>query len=100
MTQPCVWIGTIEISLGNEQSTNVFQPTFTTVTTWASDPKEFREKCARMSTECGWNLLGVVRATPVPDDGEFTEEIEAMLERTRGNPKAIVYGSFHSYPLM
>jgi hypothetical protein len=100
VTQPRVWIGTIEISCNNEQSPDVFQPVFTRVTTWASNPKEFREKCVRMSTECGWNLLGVVRASPVPDDREFTEEIEAMLERTRGNPNAIVYGPFHSYPLM
>jgi hypothetical protein len=48
----------------------------------------------------GWKLLGVERANPVPDGVEFSEEVEDMLERTRTNPKAIVYGTFYSYPVM
>jgi hypothetical protein len=48
----------------------------------------------------GWRLFGVERSTPVPNDGVFSEEVEDMLERTRTNPKAIIYGTFHSYPLM
>jgi beta-galactosidase/beta-glucuronidase len=43
---------------------------------------------------------GVERANPVPDDGEFSEEVEDMLERTRSNPNAIIYSTFHSYPVM
>jgi hypothetical protein len=28
------------------------------------------------------------------------EEVEDMLERTRNNPNAIIYGTFYSYPVM
>src|SRR6266478_3340291 len=48
----------------------------------------------------GWKLIDVERANPVPDDGEFSKEVEDMLERTRSNPNAIIYGTFYSYPVM
>lgn len=78
----------------------MFKPAFTVVTTWAASPEEFREKCIRMLESYGWKLLGVERASPVPLNGDFGEEVEDMLERTRSNPNAIIYGTFHSYPVM
>jgi hypothetical protein len=42
----------------------------------------------------GWKLLAVERANPVRKDGEFSEEVEDMLARTRS------YGTFYSYPVM
>jgi hypothetical protein len=48
VTQPDIWIGTIEISWSDEKTPTVFQPAFTVVTTWATSPEEFCEKCARM----------------------------------------------------
>ena len=100
MTQPDIWIGTVEISWTNENTPNVFKPAFTVVTTWASNAEEFREKCLRMLESYGWKLIVVERANPVPDDGEFSKEVEDMLERTRSNPNAIIYGTFYSYPVM
>jgi len=46
----------------------------------------------------GWQLLEVERANPVPKYGEFSKEVEDMLERTGTNPNAIVYGTYYSYP--
>ena len=101
VAQPEIWIGTIEISWSDEKSTpNVFRPAFTVVTTWATSSQEFRENYIQILTSHGWNLLGVERANPVPNDGEFSEEVEDMLERTRSNPNAIIYGAFYSYPVM
>jgi len=97
---PDIWIGTIEISWTNEETPNVFKPAFTVVTTWATSSEEFREKCARMLESYGWKLLEVDRANPVPENVVFDEEVEDMLERTRSNPNAIIYGTFHSYPVM
>jgi hypothetical protein len=100
VTNTGLWIGTIEISWSDEQTPTVFQPAFTVVTTWATSPEEFREKCARMLTSYGWKLLDVERSNPVPESAEFSEEVEDMLERTRNNPNAIIYGTFYSYPVM
>jgi hypothetical protein len=100
MTRPDIWIGAIEISWSDEKTPNVYQPAFSVVTTWAANPEEFREKCIRMLGSYGWKLLDVARANPVPDKGEFSEEVEDMLEKTRNNPNAIIYGTFYSYPVM
>jgi hypothetical protein len=100
MAQPNIWIGTIEISWSDEKTPNVFQPAFTVVTTWATTSEEFREKCDRMLESYGWRLLGVDRANPAAENGDFSEEVEDMLERTRSNPNAVIYGTFHSYPAM
>jgi hypothetical protein len=100
VTQPVIWIGTVEISWSEEKTPTMFRPAFTVVTTWATGKEEFREKCARMLESYGWKLLDVERASPVPKDGEFSEEVVDMLERTRTNPSAIIYGTFYSYPVM
>ncbi len=98
--QPVIWIGTVEISFANPDAPNAMRPAFTVVTTWARTSEEFRQKCSQMVESYGWKLLGVDRANPVPDDGEFSDEVEDMLERTRGNPNAIIYGTFYSYPVI
>jgi hypothetical protein len=95
-----IWIGTIEISWADEKTPHVFKPAFTVVTTWANSPGEFCEKCTRMLESYGWKLLGVDRSSPVSESMVFSEEVEDMLERTRNNPKAIIYGTFYSYPVM
>src|ERR1700722_7209360 len=100
MAQPKIWIGTIEISWSDEKTPDLFRPAFTVVRTWATTSEEFREKCNRMLESYGWKLLGVDRANPAPEEGDFSEEVEDMLERIRGNPNAIICGTFHSYPVM
>jgi hypothetical protein len=48
----------------------------------------------------GWELLNVERANPLPEQARFSDEVEGMLKRTRTNPNAIIYGTFHTYPVM
>ncbi|HEY2823764.1 MAG TPA: hypothetical protein VGJ06_22170 [Candidatus Acidoferrum sp.] len=95
-----VWIGTIEISYFAHDTPATRKNAFTVVTTWASNLEEFTQKCDRMLESYGWKLLGVERASRVPEDGEFSEEVEDQLERTRNNPNAIIYGTFFAYPIM
>lgn len=100
VTQAAIWIGSIEISWSDDKTPNVFRPAFTAVTTWAASPDEFRAKCVRMLDSYCWKLLGVERSNPVPENGKYSEEVEDMLERTKANPNAIIYGTFYSYPVM
>ena len=105
-----IWIGLIEISYGTDtvdsadetevQTPNKRESAFTNVTTWASNYEEYSQKCRNMVESYGWTLIGVDRANPVPVDAKFSEEVEDMLERTRGNPSAIIYGTFFTYPVM
>jgi len=76
------------------------KPAFTVITTRAVSAEQFREKCIRTLGNYGWNLLDVKRSNPVPENGEFSEEVADMLETTRSNPSAIICGTFYSYPIM
>jgi hypothetical protein len=97
--QSKIWIGTVEISFSNPREPSKVERAFTVVTTWASDLEEFCQKTNQMLESYGWKLLGIEKANPVPDDGVFSLEVEGMLERTRSNPSAIIYGTFHTYPV-
>ena len=66
----------------------------------ASSYEEYSQKCRKMVESYGWTLLEVAKANAVCDDVGFSEEVEDMLERTRGNPSAIIYGTFYTYPVM
>jgi hypothetical protein len=105
-----IWIGVIEISYSvdtverlnktNSLTPNGRESAFTVVTTWASSYEEYSQQCRKMVESYGWTLLQVEKANAVRDDVTFSEEVEDMLERTRGNPSAIIYGTFYTYPVM
>ena len=95
-----IWLGTIEISYSDWENRSIRKNAFTVVTTWANNAEEFKQKCTEMLESYGWKLLGVERANPVPLDYDFSDEVSDMLERTRANPNAIIYGTFHTYPVM
>jgi hypothetical protein len=48
----------------------------------------------------GWNLLGVEESNPASLAHDYSDEVADMLERTRANPNAVIYGSFHTHPVM
>jgi hypothetical protein len=96
--QPELWIGTFEVYFMNPETPGVWKPAFTTVVTWACDSKEFSDKCNEIVENHGWRLIGTERAGPVSKDGEYSEEVEDMLDRAKDNPNAIILGTFHSYP--
>jgi hypothetical protein len=100
MAQHEIWIGVVEISYTEANAPTVLKPAFTVITTWASNSEEFHEKCIRMLESYGWGLIGVDQANPVIDGGSYGEEVEEMVEGTRNNPNAIIYGTLHTYPVM
>lgn len=97
-----IWIAVIEISFTDPEgpTTAKPKPAFAVVTTWATSSEEYKEKCERMLKSYGWNLIEVDNAGPASERGDFSDEVEDMLERTRSNPNAIIYRTFHSYPVM
>jgi hypothetical protein len=95
-----MWIGTIELSHCDSEASAIRKNAFTVVTTWANSAEEFAEKCNRMLNSYGWHLLGVEKANPASEDHDYSDEVTDMLERTRGNPNAIIYGTFYTYPVM
>jgi hypothetical protein len=100
LMRPEIWIGIIEISYLDDDAPKARKSAFTVVTTCASNPEEFGQKCNEMLESYGWKLLGIDKANPAPNNYIFSEEVEDMLERTRLNPNAIIYGTCHTYPVM
>ncbi|MGO9844407.1 MAG: hypothetical protein ACLPZF_24905 [Candidatus Acidiferrales bacterium] len=98
--QQKIWAGTIEISYFDRDKPTIPKNSFTVVTTWAGSADEFTQKCQKMLESHGWNLLGVEEASPVGIVKVYSEEVSEMLERTRLNPNAILYGTFYTYPVM
>jgi len=85
------------LNVAGSEGSGAMKRAFTVVTTWARHYDEFKRKCGQMAETHGWMLLGVERASPVPDDRIFSNDVEDMLERTRENREAIIYGTFHSF---
>ena len=55
------------------------------------------EKCKRMVEGYDWTFLGE-KSSPASLSYEYSEDIADMLGRTRINPHAVIYGTFHTYP--
>lgn len=70
---------------------------FMNVVTWASLEEEAVQKLTTYLQTFKWHVLGVEDATPVDDDWIYPEEMGDMIDRARGNDKAILLGTFHSY---
>ena len=93
-----IWVGTVDIEYTTEETAPQLKRAFTSVTTWAVDLDEFVEKSKQMLEHYGWRLLGVQNAVPIDDSRDFEGEVRQMIERTRTNPSAVIYGTFHVYP--
>jgi hypothetical protein len=98
--QPEIWIGVVEISFLTEDTPPVRKNAFTKVTTWARSSEKFEQQCKKMLESYGWSLLGIDNSSPAAARSHFSDEAEDMLERTAQNPKAIIYGTFYTYPVM
>lgn len=70
---------------------------FMNVTTWADSKEAASTKIRRYLESFGWNMISVEQANVVEDEGVYGEDIADMIERTRGNAKAIILGTFHTY---
>jgi hypothetical protein len=76
---------------------------FVNILTWASNPAEFRQKAELIVRHLGGMFVAdivdpePVKARRARSGGGFVEEIEEMISRARGNPNAIIYGTFHTF---
>lgn len=95
-----IWICTVEISFFDPSRPDTPKNAFTVITTWASDHEEFAAKCKQMLESYGWNLLGVEKSNPASPAHNYSDDVADMLERTRINPNAVIYGTLHTYPVM
>lgn len=66
--------------------------------TWASSNDEFREKAELLAGSLNLYVMSIKNDRPVRLPSHFEEEIEELVSQAQDNPKAILYGTFFTYP--
>lgn len=67
--------------------------------TWASDAAQFKSNAELVLGKLGLFVVEIENPEPVSarrNSTHFEGEIEDMVARAQGNPKAIIYGTFHT----
>jgi len=72
---------------------------FANFITWAESEDEFKKSVLECLEEYEWQMLSVDNVRPVDPRSTYREEIEEIIERARTNPRACIFGTFHTYPV-
>jgi hypothetical protein len=98
-----LWIGTVEVRPLRQRS-EVLGDTkgaFVNIVTWAGDAREYERNVQVVAGELDLFVNEIVNPEPVATrrvrEGEFIEEIEDIISRAEGNPRATIYGVFHTF---
>ena len=70
---------------------------FMRVTMWGDTEDSLRNRLAQCLESYRWYLISIENAHPIDENVEYPEEIADMIDRTRGNPEAIIVGRVFSY---
>jgi hypothetical protein len=70
---------------------------FANILTWGDSVGGVQEKISQYLKSFKWELLSIADASTVEEDHDYGDEINSMIERTQGNPQAIILGRFFSY---
>jgi hypothetical protein len=92
-----IWLVLTEIVAQTGDPPRASEVGFMNVTTWAESKEAAGTKIRRYLESFGWNLVLIEGASVVEDKGSYGDDVAEMIERTRGNPKAIILGTFHTY---
>jgi hypothetical protein len=92
-----IWLVMTEIVIRTGGAPDASKIGFMNVTTWADSKEAAGAKIRHYLESLGWNLLSVEEASVVRDEVVYGEDLAEMIERTRGNPQAIILGTFHTY---
>lgn len=100
-----LWIGMVEVRplKGGSEILGDTKGAFVNIVTWASNPEDYRQNAELVIRDLGGLFVSEVE-NPEPVEtrrarsgGEFKEELEDMISRAQDNPKAIIYGTFHTF---
>ena len=103
--QKQLWIGMVEVRASNEKSEILgdTKGAFVNIVTWASDSEHFKQNAELIIRKLGGMFVAeVIDPEPVSTrrarlHGKLDEAVEALVSRAEVNPKAIIYGTFHTF---
>jgi len=93
-----LWIVLVEVSVSPGTLESGCTLAFTNWVTWAEAPEQAIAQVNEVAASYDWHVLGVERIEPFDDALDYEEAISELVERARANPKAVLFGTFHSYP--
>jgi hypothetical protein len=67
------------------------------ITTWADSQEMAEAKIQKCLESYGWHLISIENVQVVSEDRQCGEVQSDQIERTRGNPDAVILGTFHTY---
>ena len=101
-----IWMVCVELIVPSE-TVDMIPPTecdgpaseigFTNFTTLAESQEMAEAKIRECLESYGWHLISMENAHVVSDDREYGEVEWDQIARTRANPNAVIYGTFHTY---
>jgi hypothetical protein len=86
----------IEVKPGDLDLEPGFTKGFMNVITWSTSDKDAQKKLADYLGTFEWKLLRAEESYAITDSFPPDSEMSDMIERAKGNPKAIILGTFHS----
>jgi hypothetical protein len=103
LTEKQLWIGLVEVrALGENKILGNTKGAFVNIVTWAFNAEDYRRNAETVIGNLGGLFVAEVVA-PEPVEARrarnvvFDEEIEDIISRAKGNPNAIIYGTFHTF---
>lgn len=87
----------IEVKPGDLDLEPEYTKGFMNVITWAASGQDAQKKLVEYLSTFKWKVLGVEESHAITTSFPTDSEMNDMVERAKGNPKAIILGTFHSY---
>lgn len=96
-----LWVGLVEVrGLKGCEVLGKAKGAFVYIITWASDATQFKCNAELVLSKLGLFVVEIESPEPVSAKRKTThleDEIEDMVARAQHNPKAIIYGTFHTW---
>jgi hypothetical protein len=92
-----LWIVTTEIVLRPGDLPSGETKAFVNVVTWADSSKMAEVKVSRCLESYGWHIISIEDSRPIDEGRVYEEDIADIIDQARVNPKAIIYGTMHTY---
>jgi hypothetical protein len=96
---PILWIIRCEISVLPGDLKNGRTLAFTNVITWGETSEEAIEKVRKVSAEYRWIVIGIEDASPVDHDKVYGDDLNDLIDQASTNANAVLFGTFHTYPV-
>jgi hypothetical protein len=93
-----IWMVCVEMSMpSTDESSATSEIGFMNITTLADSQEMAEAKIQKCLESYGWQLISIDNGHIISDDREYGEPELDQIERTRGNPDAVILGTFHTY---